>query len=106
MVKTAGTTRQAPKLTRDTHTTALQKLAIFLLRCYQLAISPLLGPRCRFYPSCSQYAVLAITEHGVCSGTGMALKRLLKCHPGHPGGIDDVPEKSACEKPAVPAKAS
>ncbi|MCK0745002.1 membrane protein insertion efficiency factor YidD [Chromohalobacter nigrandesensis] len=69
----------------------LSGLMIGLLRGYQYVISPLLGPRCRFWPSCSQYAVEAIQIHGPLKGSWLALKRILKCHPGHPGGVDPVP---------------
>ncbi|MCK2044081.1 membrane protein insertion efficiency factor YidD [Chromohalobacter salexigens] len=69
----------------------LAGLMIGLLRGYQYVISPLLGPRCRFWPSCSQYAVEAIQIHGPLRGGWLALKRILKCHPGHPGGVDPVP---------------
>ncbi|MGB5326451.1 MAG: membrane protein insertion efficiency factor YidD [Pseudomonadales bacterium] len=71
-------------------------LAIGVLRGYQLTISPLLGPRCRFYPSCSSYAIEAITTHGLLTGAGLACKRVMRCHPGNPGGIDEVP---AVQKP-------
>lgn len=59
---------------------------------YQHYVSPLLGPRCRFYPSCSSYAIQAFEAHGLLYGVFLTLKRLLKCHPGHPGGIDEVPD--------------
>lgn len=62
------------------------------LRFYQRAISPALPPRCRFYPSCSAYAVEAIERHGALRGTWLALRRLVKCAPWHPGGVDPVPE--------------
>jgi putative membrane protein insertion efficiency factor len=62
-----------------------------LIRGYQLAISPLLGARCRYYPSCSQYALEAIAGHGALRGSWMALRRLLRCHPFHAGGYDPVP---------------
>ena len=62
-----------------------------LIRFYQATISVFLGPRCRFYPSCSQYAVEAIENHGVIKGTNLAIKRLVKCQPFHPGGVDPVP---------------
>lgn len=65
----------------------LQKAII----CYQWLLSPLLGRNCRFYPSCSQYAIEAIEKHGAISGTGLAVKRLLKCHPWHEGGVDQIP---------------
>jgi putative membrane protein insertion efficiency factor len=61
------------------------------LRFYQRAISPALPPRCRFYPSCSAYAVEAIERHGAARGTWLAVRRLVKCAPWHPGGIDLVP---------------
>ena len=61
------------------------------IRLYQLLVSPLLGARCRFYPSCSQYALHAVEAHGVCRGTALALRRLARCHPFHPGGYDPVP---------------
>jgi len=73
----------------------LQGLLLLLLRAYQLCISPLLGPRCRFYPTCSSYAMEAIREHGAARGCLMAAVRLCKCHPWHPGGFDPVPKKTA-----------
>nr|WP_245929264.1 membrane protein insertion efficiency factor YidD [Agarilytica rhodophyticola] len=63
------------------------------IKFYQYLISPLLGPRCRFEPSCSNYAEQAIRTHGIIRGIGYALKRLIKCHPWHPGGFDPVPTK-------------
>ncbi|HEY5101792.1 MAG TPA: membrane protein insertion efficiency factor YidD [Steroidobacteraceae bacterium] len=62
-----------------------------LIRLYQWTVSPLLGPRCRFYPSCSQYAYEAIGRFGVAHGAWLAMKRLLRCHPFHAGGLDPVP---------------
>lgn len=59
-----------------------------LIRAYQLTLSPYLGHRCRFYPSCSQYAMAVLELHGPGKGAWLALRRLLKCHPFHPGGID------------------
>ncbi|MBX9923346.1 MAG: membrane protein insertion efficiency factor YidD [Rhabdochlamydiaceae bacterium] len=59
-----------------------------LIRFYQLALSPLLGPCCRFYPTCSHYALEALDKHGLCKGIFLILKRLIKCHPWHPGGVD------------------
>ncbi|MBW8072468.1 MAG: membrane protein insertion efficiency factor YidD [Ferrovum sp.] len=63
----------------------------FLIRTYQLCLSPFLGRSCRFYPTCSQYAHDAILRHGSMHGIGLAAKRLCKCHPWHPGGYDPVP---------------
>ncbi|WP_319941612.1 membrane protein insertion efficiency factor YidD [Aestuariirhabdus haliotis] len=70
-----------------------------LLRCYQLAISPLLGPRCRFYPTCSEYALEAIELHGVIKGGWLSLKRLGRCHPfSSCSGIDPVPGSSLAQQ--------
>ncbi|HLA71119.1 MAG TPA: membrane protein insertion efficiency factor YidD [Steroidobacteraceae bacterium] len=63
----------------------------FLIRGYQLAISPLLGPSCRFYPSCSHYALEAIDTHGALRGIWFTIKRISRCHPFHEGGFDPVP---------------
>jgi len=65
-----------------------------LIRAYQLALSPLLGPRCRFYPSCSHYAIEAIESHGALRGTWLSAKRICRCHPFNPGGFDPVPHHS------------
>lgn len=67
------------------------RLLIGLIRLYRLAISPLLGPCCRFYPSCSAYAEEAIERHGVFAGLLLGARRVLRCHPFHPGGYDPVP---------------
>lgn len=69
----------------------LQKSLIFLLQVYRYLISPLLGQRCRFYPSCSNYALMAIKRFGPYKGSYMAVERLLRCHPWHTGGYDPVP---------------
>jgi putative membrane protein insertion efficiency factor len=71
----------------------MKSLLMFVLRLYQLGISPLLGQTCRFYPSCSHYAMEAIREHGALKGVMLAAVRLSKCHPWHPGGHDPVPKK-------------
>lgn len=63
----------------------------WLIRAYQLVISPLLMQECRFYPSCSAYAMTAITRYGAFRGTWMAVRRLSRCHPWNPGGVDHVP---------------
>jgi putative membrane protein insertion efficiency factor len=67
-------------------------LLLWTIRAYQLLVSPWLGPRCRFYPSCSCYAHAAI-EQGALRGGWLALRRLLRCHPFHEGGYDPVPDK-------------
>ncbi|MCP9452568.1 MAG: membrane protein insertion efficiency factor YidD [Nitrospira sp.] len=68
----------------------MRTLCIGIIRAYQYVISPLMGPACRFEPSCSQYALDAIERYGVLRGGGMVVVRLLKCHPFHPGGEDPV----------------
>ena len=70
-------------------------LALMLIRTYQYALSPLLGPRCRFVPSCSEYAVEAIAAHGLLRGLFLSARRLSRCHPWHPGGYDPCPAPSA-----------
>lgn len=65
---------------------------IVLVRFYQLFISPLLGPRCRFYPSCSHYTIEALKKHGLVYGGWLAIRRIGRCHPANPGGVDPVPE--------------
>ena len=70
----------------------MSAVAIFLIKCYQALISPLLPPNtCRFHPTCSHYAVEAIERHGTFKGLWLALKRIARCHPFHPGGFDPVP---------------
>lgn len=66
-----------------------------LIRCYQLLISPLLPPSCRYLPTCSHYAAEAITTHGPLKGSWLALRRLLRCHPWGAGGYDPVPPPAA-----------
>ena len=67
------------------------RVLLALLRLYRTGVSPLLGPRCRFSPSCSAYAVEAVTAHGAARGSLLSARRLLRCHPLHPGGHDPVP---------------
>jgi putative membrane protein insertion efficiency factor len=69
----------------------MNQLLRFLLRAYQLTISPLMTPSCRFHPSCSNYALEALQVHGAARGSLLAAKRLCRCHPWHPGGHDPVP---------------
>ncbi|MGB5952416.1 MAG: membrane protein insertion efficiency factor YidD [Ornithinimicrobium sp.] len=68
---------------------------IWIVVAYQYLISPLLGPTCKFYPSCSAYAVTALTEHGAIRGSWLAGTRLLRCHPWTHGGVDHVPPRRA-----------
>jgi len=70
-----------------------RQLFMWSIRGYQLAISPMLKPSCRFYPSCSCYAHTAIERYGVVRGFWLGLRRLLRCHPFAPGGYDPVPDK-------------
>lgn len=67
------------------------KIVIGFIRFYQLVISPLKGPTCRFYPTCSAYAIEAVKKYGAIKGLYLAIKRILKCHPFHDGGYDPVP---------------
>jgi putative membrane protein insertion efficiency factor len=69
------------------------KTAILLVRLYQKILSPWLGQRCRFHPSCSNYCIEALQQHGMVRGLWLGLKRILKCQPFHPGGYDPVPER-------------
>jgi uncharacterized protein len=72
----------------------MRLVLIWLLRAYRLLISPLYGQVCRYYPSCSAYALEAVTEHGAARGSWLALRRVLRCHPWAPGGVDLVPPRS------------
>jgi uncharacterized protein len=76
------------------------RLLMLPIAGYQKFISPLLGPRCRFAPSCSAYALAALAEHGAARGLWLAVTRIARCHPFHPGGYDPVPAR----KPAKVAR--
>jgi putative membrane protein insertion efficiency factor len=71
--------------------TGMKYVALALIRFYQKFISPALPPACRFYPSCSHYGYQAIEKYGLFKGGWMAVKRISRCHPFHPGGYDPVP---------------
>ena len=79
--------------------TPVARLLTGAVVAYRRWISPALPARCRFYPSCSAYAQEALTRHGALRGSGLALWRLLRCHPFHPGGFDPVPD-AAHHRPA------
>lgn len=69
----------------------MRKLLLLVIRLYQFILSPWVGNHCRFYPTCSEYAKGAIEKHGAGRGGWLATRRLLRCHPWHPGGADPVP---------------
>jgi putative membrane protein insertion efficiency factor len=69
----------------------MRALALLLITAYQKLLSPMLPRSCRFYPSCSEYAKQAIQKYGIVRGGWLALKRIARCHPGNPGGLDPVP---------------
>ena len=73
----------------------MNQLLVWLLRAYQLLLSPMLGQNCRFYPTCSNYAIEAIRTRGAARGALLALRRVCKCHPWHDGGFDPVPPDRA-----------
>ncbi|SDY61712.1 membrane protein insertion efficiency factor YidD [Bacillus sp. 166amftsu] len=71
----------------------MKQIFIGIIRFYQKFISPMTPPACRFYPTCSHYGLEAFQKHGAFKGFWLTLKRILKCHPFHPGGFDPVPDK-------------
>ena len=70
----------------------MRRILIWLIRAYQLLLSPVLGRRCRFYPSCSSYAIEALQKRGAKDGLVLTARRIARCHPWNPGGVDPVPE--------------
>ncbi|MBS99033.1 MAG: membrane protein insertion efficiency factor YidD [Oceanospirillaceae bacterium] len=81
------------------------RLLRFLIKGYQYLISPVLGSNCRFYPTCSQYTLEAIEEHGPLRGTWLGLRRILRCHPLSDGGIDPVPPAKCSHRHSEPPPA-
>jgi putative membrane protein insertion efficiency factor len=69
----------------------MSKLLVFVIQAYRYTLSPMLGRSCRFFPSCSEYAIEALQRHGAVRGTWLAVRRITRCHPWHPGGYDPVP---------------
>ncbi|MGP4081285.1 membrane protein insertion efficiency factor YidD [Bacillus sp. Marseille-Q3570] len=76
----------------------MKYILIALIQFYRKCISPFTPPSCRFYPTCSSYGLEAVQKHGALVGGWLAVKRILKCHPFHPGGFDPVPEKEKKEQ--------
>jgi putative membrane protein insertion efficiency factor len=74
----------------------MKRLFILLIDGYRIALSPYFGTQCRFYPTCSRYAREAIEIHGALKGGWLAVCRILRCNPWHPGGIDEVPPRPTC----------
>lgn len=75
----------------------MKRLLIGLIKGYRNFLSPLFPPSCRFQPTCSQYAIEAIDRFGIWKGSGLAIWRILRCHPFHPGGYDPVPSNRSVE---------
>ena len=80
----------------------MRLILIACVRVYQWTVSPLLGPRCRFHPSCSQYAVTALARFGTLRGSWLTVRRIARCHPFHPGGYDPVPLNTRSSRSAAP----
>lgn len=75
----------------------MKHVFIFIIQFYRKVISPIKPPTCRFYPTCSSYGLEAIQRFGALKGGYLTIKRILKCHPFHPGGLDPVPEDCHCK---------
>ncbi len=84
----------------------MKHVLVWLIRAYQYLVSPWVGNQCRFYPTCSEYARIAIAKHGSARGSWMAVRRVVKCHPWHEGGMDLVPGTEAASGPENKAEKS
>ena len=76
----------------------MKRFLLLIIRLYQTALSPLLAPRCRFQPTCSEYFKESLLKHGCSQGFKMGVKRLCKCHPFHQGGFDPVPQEAHAKR--------
>lgn len=81
----------------------MKTLLVWFLRGYQLLLSPMLGQKCRFYPTCSNYAIEALRVHGAARGSLLAARRVCRCHPWHEGGVDLVPPAQDQQQHSPPA---
>ena len=79
----------------------MKRLLVWLLRGYQLLVSPMLGQKCRFYPTCSNYAIEALKVHGAARGSWLAARRVCRCHPWNDGGVDLVPPAGEPSSPTA-----
>ena len=77
--------------------TIFRQIYLLPVRFYRLFISPVLGPHCRFQPTCSSYAIEAVELYGILKGSWMAIRRITRCHPWHPGGYDPVPKSTEAD---------
>jgi len=77
----------------------VSRVLVALVRAYQIVLSPLLGPRCKYYPTCSNYAIEAVRVHGALRGSGLAAWRVLRCNPLSDGGLDPVPPRGGHRHP-------
>lgn len=71
----------------------MKQVLLILIRAYRLLVSPWIGPCCRYHPTCSAYAMEAVAKHGAMRGAWLSVRRILRCHPLHEGGIDPVPQR-------------
>ena len=88
---------------KDSAPSMAARLVAIPVHAYRLFLSPLLGPNCRYYPTCSAYALQALQLHGAVRGSWLAARRVCRCHPWHPGGYDPVPlPQGAPSQPRIP----